>query len=1401
MKKTYINKSIVSFVTIFNLGIIGCSNGGSTYSDTSMTEVENQNPVEKKKIQTQEILTGSIDLTNSATKKSLTRNIAKADTLKKFNCGTNATIQLYSIDDIGYKTALLKESIEVNQTNCAFSINDTDFIDENISSSDNQYLIRTLIQENGKTVELSAVKLSTEIEVGVIDPIATLIKERFSVVITEVKTSMKKLESLGVTADSLKTAIFHIIEDFEKNFDTTVENLKKDIASGKIDINLKMFETTETFDNNVTQEQLLKREEKENFVIKKFENSSVSNTFKMLESSMKKEQLNSITISKADLQGELSNALAEIKYGIIESFVKIGLPVHDGKGNLIIYIPLDETRKSELPGKIYKLSEVGDDFTIRVIDPKNDLKSLQGNEDWYKDYIEYSKTIIPSNVIDAMIIAKEHTITMEELGKTLSKIDDKNATTDIFTSTGVYNTVMDDSIETSVTNIVNVFKSDLIKESFSQMIWEDTNKIFISFDGTNIKETKEKILALPFIVKDDESATDFTARISENSDSMGFIVEELGASLANGIPSSDSDKSILQFSSGTKIEPSSKMKPLASLAMINLFMQVKGEASLGVFQKEPLTKMFGWLLEDTQDKTFDDFDIWLLNFENSSATEIKKAPSAISKEYQFDAEDEAQKSTDTILSLMKTITGNSEIIVENSFNTMITEFLSSINKIEQKSVEQFNFEDKFKGNMIDFDGAETTKASISFELKDFNNSIVLLDENETLILYPIFIDKESYEKEILDIKTVLSLKENGRYEASDFNIYNPKQSFNTLGKADINANYVTSNDFDLILLQQDGTQISIATFPIFKGDNNLTMPFYYDSFIKNETDNEIITDINSTVETSSKEKESKIDNEFENIVDNNHNETEQQSIQVDVHGKIQKGAYLTGTTLTIYELDKELYQTGNSYATTIKNDQGEYDFKGVLQTSIVEMFANGYFYDELRGENSQSTLQLSALVDLKENSTVNLNLLSSLMKPRVQKLMEDGQTYREAKNQSQQEVLKLFHIEDNNVSFATLDLSANNEGAKILLATTLSLIMATSQSSIDIPTLSEFIADLKYDLTDNGLIDDMELQEKLKYGMQNIDIQRIKKNLKEKNGYSTIPFEEYLDTDFDGLINKYDDNTINFEQNISTIEFHIGDIVSLPTITISGLKENSPTDLLIRESDFKNDDITIIKNNHQITDPKIITRAIPLPNFYSRDFVAIPIQNDDNISITMPIGFHNKSGKVLFGDTLLEYDIPKVSQTINEIEYTPQWIEKDYTPVGIESDENACTIENGYNVSSDNSLDASITKDETNGIEIASKYRYNIDSEISKVSIFYPNLTQELKHHNIDVSYENYKFSFDESWLNNSEKTIYIQLPTKNKSYSCYRFNLNALTDGTVVHINSTSTASGLTPPPAFPEQ
>jgi len=193
------------------------------------------------------------------------------------------------------------------------------------------------------------------------------------------------------------------------------------------------------------------------------------------------------------------------------------------------------------------------------------------------------------------------------------------------------------------------------------------------------------------------------------------------------------------------------------------------------------------------------------------------------------------------------------------------------------------------------------------------------------------------------------------------------------------------------------------------------------------------------------------------------------SSAVTVSGKVQKGPYVQGTEITVRELDSSMTPTGNTFTGTIDDNTGSFSIKGTLTYKIVELSAAvGYYFNEVSGSLSNATLTLSALSDLTDSSSVNVNLMTHLEKKRVEYLMDYSKmTFATAKTQAQTEILSFFNIDNVTLGNSeTLDISKSGDGNAVLLA-----ISAILQSDKTEAELTELLSTINTDIRTDGTLD------------------------------------------------------------------------------------------------------------------------------------------------------------------------------------------------------------------------------------------------------------------------------------------------------------------------------------------
>ena len=178
------------------------------------------------------------------------------------------------------------------------------------------------------------------------------------------------------------------------------------------------------------------------------------------------------------------------------------------------------------------------------------------------------------------------------------------------------------------------------------------------------------------------------------------------------------------------------------------------------------------------------------------------------------------------------------------------------------------------------------------------------------------------------------------------------------------------------------------------------------------------------------------------------------------------------------------------YSATITNDFGDYEVQNVKAGKYYEITADGYYFNEISGQLSNSKITLSVLSS-GSNAYNNVNILTHLSKDRIKKLFSEGKSFEDAKKQSEIEFLKIFEIDTTvAANFENFDLSSNNNDNAILIA--ISSIFQGSRTEAELTQfMSEFISDFK----DNGQIETI-VKQKLVSGAALIDEIAVEENLR-----------------------------------------------------------------------------------------------------------------------------------------------------------------------------------------------------------------------------------------------------------------------------------------------------------------
>ena len=244
-----------------------------------------------------------------------------------------------------------------------------------------------------------------------------------------------------------------------------------------------------------------------------------------------------------------------------------------------------------------------------------------------------------------------------------------------------------------------------------------------------------------------------------------------------------------------------------------------------------------------------------------------------------------------------------------------------------------------------------------------------------------------------------------------------------------------------------------------------------------------------------------------------------------VNGSVQKGPFTQGTSITIQALDDKLDPTGKNYSTKTTDDAGLFAIGSQIESRYVEIIATGYYFNEIEGKVSSSTLTLRSLSDLSEEGKTNVNLLTTLESDRMMALVKGGKSVAEARKQAEQEIFAVFNIPNTvgDTGFDKMDITGGTDADAILLA-----ISASLQAGRTVGELSELISKIAGEVATAGKLETDRIRTQILDGCKKVDADKVRNNLTKrytdlgKTDFVIPPFEDYLDVNGNGVIDKKD---------------------------------------------------------------------------------------------------------------------------------------------------------------------------------------------------------------------------------------------------------------------------------------
>ncbi|WP_370795007.1 hypothetical protein [Bacteroides stercorirosoris] len=185
----------------------------------------------------------------------------------------------------------------------------------------------------------------------------------------------------------------------------------------------------------------------------------------------------------------------------------------------------------------------------------------------------------------------------------------------------------------------------------------------------------------------------------------------------------------------------------------------------------------------------------------------------------------------------------------------------------------------------------------------------------------------------------------------------------------------------------------------------------------------------------------------------------------NVSGKVEKGPFVSGATITMQPMNANMQASGETYISTIQDNTGNFTFGSKLfDAPFAELTASGYFFNEVSGNLSIGTLNLRGIVDLSDKSTINVNILTHLKYQRVLNLVTQGNKFKDANEQAQKELFTAFGLSEYAGTDASLfSITGGNNEAAALIAVSSLLLVDRSEAG-----LTEYLAKLCREFGENG---------------------------------------------------------------------------------------------------------------------------------------------------------------------------------------------------------------------------------------------------------------------------------------------------------------------------------------------
>ena len=261
------------------------------------------------------------------------------------------------------------------------------------------------------------------------------------------------------------------------------------------------------------------------------------------------------------------------------------------------------------------------------------------------------------------------------------------------------------------------------------------------------------------------------------------------------------------------------------------------------------------------------------------------------------------------------------------------------------------------------------------------------------------------------------------------------------------------------------------------------------------------------------EKEKSENSSSSHSVDTSTNNISSSSEGKTISGFAQKGPFLKGSSVTLYELNgTTLAQTGKSFKGEVINDRGEFSISDVpFSIQYAHLEVSGVYRNEVSGTKTGKAVKLNALTDFSKREKANINVLTHLEYKRVLYLVGTGKSVAAAKKQAETEILKAFGIADefDLAEDLSIFVTLNEKGNIALLA--LSVLLQGDRTEEE---LSKLLDDIATDLEKDGEWNDETAKAKIAdwARVKSMGMDSVRTNIKAwRIGTTGANIDKYVD--------------------------------------------------------------------------------------------------------------------------------------------------------------------------------------------------------------------------------------------------------------------------------------------------